>query len=43
MAIKTLKSEEGVADLIDEIEVMKTMHHPNLVQVNIRTSGYTCY
>ena len=35
MAVKTLKSEDEGAlnDLINEIGVMKTMHHPNLVQV----------
>ena len=35
MAVKTLKNEDEGAlnDLINEIGVMKTMHHPNLVQV----------
>ena len=33
VAIKTLKDEQGWEEFNKEVEVLKRLHHPNLVQV----------
>ena len=33
VAVKTLKDEQGWDELSKELEVLKKLHHPNLVQV----------
>ena len=33
VAVKTLKDEQGGDEFNKEAEVLKTLHHPNLVQV----------
>ena len=36
VAVKTLKDEQGWDELNKELEVLKKLHHPNLVQVHIK-------
>ena len=34
VAIKTLKDEQGIKEFTEEADVLKKLHHPNLVQVH---------
>ena len=36
VAVKTLKDEQGWDELNKELEVLKKLHHPNLVQVRLK-------